>query len=49
METKLDLDYWMNTINQTLQNIVIQTKEVTFRMWKSFFFLLINQIVFVFF
>ncbi len=32
IETKLDLDYWTNSISQSLQYAVIHTKEVIFRM-----------------
>jgi len=31
IETKFDLDYWINSINQSLQNAVLQTKEIIFR------------------
>jgi hypothetical protein len=32
IETKLDLDYWINSISQSLRSTIIRTKEVIFRM-----------------
>lgn len=48
VDSKVDLDHWINSMTQSIRNAVIQTNEVAFRMSYLFidivFFLLIRII-----